>query len=372
MKDHGVYSTIDGAKSCAKTLKRVLDERGFLFPLHKCQRVVARAGGFRDWRDLETTLKTGERKIDAKVYEGALLKALPQPARPAVQAWLDKEPAPAWADVPYAYWIIYVLPYVMAMSALHRRMTLLRPGSGVGQRLRERLIQNLIMDVPGGRPDPRLEPDTASLVFEGDLATLFVDDVKHPRFSVEFEALVQAGVLTWDGRLLRVLPPRVDTIIDEVVDSAIGLAQHWSDGEGHVKELAEALAKALAAIGVRNAARLAKAIAEEGSSAYTNVNGSILTLLSEQAHEGELETLARTVALFAELRPSQAEIIRSSLPAKITAQYLPRHLGLSGAAIATWAARRPRWAEELVLAARTPEAFVRQVNAMAAAIRQAA
>ncbi len=48
-----MYSTINGAKKCAKDLKRLFDDSDFEFPLNKCQAVVARAGGYRDWRDLE-------------------------------------------------------------------------------------------------------------------------------------------------------------------------------------------------------------------------------------------------------------------------------------------------------------------------------
>lgn len=51
-----MFSTHDGAKKAAKKLKKTFDESGFDYPLNKCQTVIARAGGYRSWHDLEGAL----------------------------------------------------------------------------------------------------------------------------------------------------------------------------------------------------------------------------------------------------------------------------------------------------------------------------
>ena len=45
MKDATMYSTLDGAKKCAKQLKRLLQASAMIFPLSECQNAVAVAGG---------------------------------------------------------------------------------------------------------------------------------------------------------------------------------------------------------------------------------------------------------------------------------------------------------------------------------------
>lgn len=129
-----MYSTINGAKSRAKHLKQLFDDSGFCFPLHKCQAAIAKAGGFRDWRDLEGTLNKARRPVDPDAFQRRLLNALPQPCRPPVLAWLDNEPAETVRDKKAPpRWYRDVFPYLMATAALHRsRTALLRPGSGSG------------------------------------------------------------------------------------------------------------------------------------------------------------------------------------------------------------------------------------------------
>lgn len=174
-----MYSTLDGAKKCAKELKRLFEDSGFVFPLNKCQGPVARGGGFRDWHDLEAALSNSVRPIELGAFRKRLLVALPEPCRPPVLAWLDKDPAEAAPDRETPpRWYRDVFPYLMATAALHRsRSPLLRPGSGAGQRLREALVLGLLLNVHGGtRAVPWLEPDTLAFVFRGDLASLFQDD----------------------------------------------------------------------------------------------------------------------------------------------------------------------------------------------------
>ncbi len=368
-----MYSTINGAKSCAKRLKQLFDDSGFCFPLHKCQAAIAKAGGFRDWRDLEGTLSKARRPVDPDAFQRRLLNALPQPCRPPVLAWLDNEPAETVRDKKAPpRWYRDVFPYLMATVALHRsRTALLRPGSGLGQRLRQNLVVGLLVNTHGGlRAVPRLEPDTLALVLLGEPTVLFGGDANHPRFAVELQALTEAGILDVRPGMVRVLSPDPEAVMFHVMNGMAGKAQYWAEEGG--ADAASALRDALAAIGVRNAMRVADAIARQGSDAYLTASGPILELLSQSAETGELDTFAKAFRLFTTIRPANADFVRESVPAKISSQYLARHRQLSASKILSWTSAHPEWPDTLKTAVAEPAKFVMTVDAMATAIAAAA
>lgn len=368
-----MYSTLDGAKKCAKDLKRLFDNSGFLFPLHKCQSAIALAGGFRDWRDLEGALGRGTRPVDPAVFRKRMLAALPEPCSPPVLAWLDKDPPEMISDPETPpRWYRDVFPYLMATAVLHRsRTALLRPGSGAGQQLREALVVGLLLNTHGGaRAVPWLEPDTLALMFRGDLASLFRDDIRHPRFDTELEALTGAGILEVSEGRVKVLSPDPKAVAAHVADNRTGKAQHWAEEGG--AEAANALRDALAAIGVRNARRVADAISQLGSDAYITPSGPVLELLSELAEEGEVETFAKAYGLFASIRPMNAGFVRESVPAKISSRYLARHRGIDASKIMSWASDNPDWPDRLKETVGKPALFALTVDAMADAIASAA
>lgn len=373
MKDARVYSTHDGAKKCAKDLKQLFDSSGFLFPLNKCQSAVARAGGFRDWHDLEAALGNSARPIKPAAFRKRLLGALPEPCHPAVIAWLDNDPAEAAPDPDTPpRWYRDVFPYLMAASVLHRSRTdLLRLGSGAGQRLREKLVVGPLLNMHGGvRAVPRLEPDTLAFVFKGDLVSIFRDDVRHPRFKTELETLIAAGILDVREDRVRVLSPDTDAVAAYVADHKIGKAEYWAKQGGG--EAARALHDALAAIGVRGAGRVADAISRLGSEAYITPSGPVLELLSALAEEGELETFAKAYGLFATVRPMNADFVRESVPAKISSRYLAGHRRLDASRITSWTSRNPDWPDRLKATIAKPALFALTVDAMAGAIAGAA
>lgn len=367
-----MYSTLGGAKKCAKDLKRLFDGSGFHFPLNKCQTAVARAGGYQDWRALEGALDRAHRPVDPTAFRKRLLAALPEPCRPPLLAWLDKEPAEAAPDPETPpRWYRDVFPYLMATAALHRsRTALLRPGSGPGQRLREALVVGLLLNVHGGiRAVPRLEPDTLALVLRGDLPTLFRDDARHPRFETDLRALTDAGILDVREDRVRVLSPDREAVAAHVIEERAGKAHHWIEEGG--AEAVTALRDALAAIGIRNALRVADAIARHGSDAYITPSGPVLELMSELAEEGEVETFARAYRLFAAVRPANAGFVRESVPAKISSRYLARHRQLSPSKIVSWSAAHPEWPETLKSTVSEPALFALTVDTMATAITEA-
>lgn len=211
-----VYSTLEGAKARAKSLKRLFADSGIHFSLHQSQLALARAGGFQDWHDLQANLQTDGRTVDADVYRRRLKAALPLACHgPLLASWgPDPEPAEDVGDGIPVHFFRDVWPYVMAAEVLHRtRTTLIRPGSGVGQKLRAAMVSGVLLNIHGGlQSTPTLEPETLALDCPGDLATVFRDEAAHPRFAQELATLTEAGVIAVlddrsRGPIVRILAP---------------------------------------------------------------------------------------------------------------------------------------------------------------------
>lgn len=367
-----MYSTLKGAKQCAKTLKRVFDDSALIYPLHKCQAAVARAGGYADWRGMETALCGDPRPQEPSAFRRRLLGALPAPCLAPVRAWLDDEPAPdePIEGVPLR-WYRDTHPYMRAVRSLYVREPLLRPGSGVGQKLREQIMFDLLLNLQGGsRPMPWLEPNTMTFVFPGDLPFLFRKTQQHARFQQELQTLIDAGFLDWRGDEMRLLPPPGSNLEEEVRRDRAEMAQHWAQDGGHGPELINALREALSAIGVDKALRVAEAIALQDSSAYSTPSGAVLELLSELAAAGQIETFAHAVNLFATVRPANAAFVKASVPAKISDRYWVGKLGLRPGALLAWSAKNPHWSETLKISAADPADFIRNVEAFATAVQE--
>lgn len=366
-----MYSTIKGAKSCAKTLKALFDESGLLYPLNRCQTAVARAGGFRDWHDLEASLATGDRAVEPGAYRRRLLAALPHACRFPVRAdwegWRDDDDLDS--DGP-PHWIRDVWPYHFNSGVLHRARTpLLRPGSGAGQRLRLEIIETVMNSVRLGYPP--LDPETLDFVYDSDLPSLFGDLIDHPHFPREFSRLLDAGVCAWtstgpDGTgILRIHPP--EGLEEKVVTSAMGMAEYEASGGEPRGGDSGALKEALNRIGVDEAARIATAISNEGSQAYSTPSGAVLTLLSDLAREGRIETFGLAIRLFCTIRPESAAFVRAQVPAKIV-QYWCGPRGLSQARVAQWTSGHDGWAESLREALDDHLGFASEVERLSRAI----
>lgn len=368
-----MYSTIDGAKTCAKQVRRIFKESGFVFPLHKCQTAIARAGGFRDWHNLESTLSKGARELDAASFRKRLLAALPAPCQAPALAWLDGDAKESAVDPDTPpRWYRDTFPYLMAFAVLHgSRTALLRPGSGAGQRLRHRLVVGTLLNTRGEHGlTPLFEPDTLAFVIKGDPAVLFGEDRRHADFAKAVEALTEAGILEIGSDFVRVFAPDPNALANYIEQQRAGRAGHFL--ESNNPEAVFAIQDALAAIGVRNARRVADAIQRFGSADYTHAAGPMLDLLSALAAEGEIETFARACALLSAIRPQSANVLRDSVPAKINSQFFAAHRRLSGQRIVAWASRHPDWPDTLKAALAKPAQFARTADAMADAIASGA
>jgi len=362
-----MYSTIDRAKKCAKELKQLFESSGIFFPLHRCQLAVAHAGNYRDWNDLEGALSKASRPVDPQDFRRRLLDALPEPCRLPAMAWLDRDPHETELSpgIP-SRWYRDVFPYFMATATTHNKSPLLKPGSGAGQKLRERLVLGALLNSRGGGSVPWLDPDTLDLVLKGDIDTVFGEDARHARFETELDTLTAAGLIEIEDRSVRFRCPDADRVRRRVADDRAGKAQHWSGVDN--EEARISLHLALAAIGIRNGRRIADAIVTFGDAAYITPSGPVLTLLSELAAEGEVYCFAQAYVLFAMIRPHNAAFVRDSIPAKISSEFFARHRGLKGQRIISWANKNANWPDRLKDAVSKPPLFAATVAEMADAI----
>ena len=139
-----------------------------------------------------------------------------------------------------------------------------------------------------------------------------------------------------------------------VAEGKVEKAEYWAEAGG--AEAPRALHDALAAIGVRNAQR----VADEHSpvSARPHIppltSGPVLELLTTLAEDGEIETLAKAYGLFASIQPKSAAFIRGAVPARISSGYLVGHRGLGASKISLWAYDHPDWHDKLKAAIAKP------------------
>lgn len=273
-----MFSTLEGAKKFAKNLKTLFDDSGIIFPLNRCQKAAAIAGGFRDWHDLSGSLAGADRPVDPGAFRRRLIAFLPQPCWIPVLFWLDEgNLETADGDGLSRNYYRAVVPYVFSSSVIHRsKSALLRPGSGPGQRLRESMVVSLLL---GGKGDkrliPQLEPDTLALVVSGDTASLFGDDARHPRFEKDLASLVAAGIFEYEDGILRILPADKDEVAAHAARGFTDRAQYFAGVGGD-----EAI-EALSATGIEQATRVAEAVVGKGSETHITPSGPILEMLSK-------------------------------------------------------------------------------------------
>lgn len=370
-----MYSTLNGAKTCARDLQHLLADSGLLFPLNKSREAIAKAGGFRDWHDLEAGLKgSAHRTVDPVAYHRRLLNALPFPCRSPVQAHVDGEADPEenLTDPQYPrHWYRDAWPYERAITHIYMGHPLVRQGSGTGQRLRANLVLGPLLNLYGGQRDrAQLDPDTLALVYTGSLAYHFRQDFEHRNFQREFERLAEARILQWNGRELRIVPPEGLDVLAVVLRGHQSMLEHWGAETDHPQERLRSARDVLAHLGAPDATRLAQAIISQGSDAYVLASGATLDLMTAFAQERRVDALAHTYSVFAAIHPKEEHHLRERVPAKIAQGYLSRGLGLDHQAIERWAEAHPGWDAALAAALPDAAAFTSLVDRMAGEIAQ--
>ena len=115
--------------------------------------------------------------------------------------------------------------------------------------------------------------------------------------------------------------------------------------------------------------RIAKAIAEHGSAAYITPSGAVLDLLTQLAHEDDLEGFSRAFVILARAKPSNAAFVAAAVPGKIS-EYLVTRRAVAPEVLAKWTAANPSWTEDLQDAVRDPSRFPDAVMAMEQRIKR--
>jgi hypothetical protein len=114
--------------------------------------------------------------------------------------------------------------------------------------------------------------------------------------------------------------------------------------------------------------RIAKAIAEYGSAAYTTPSGAALTLLTQLAEEDNLTGFSRAFVILARAKPANAKSLAAAVPGKI-ANYLVTHRHVAPSSFTQWANAHPAWEADLQDAVRDPDRFENVVTSMADGMR---
>jgi hypothetical protein len=136
-------------------------------------------------------------------------------------------------------------------------------------------------------------------------------------------------------------------------------------------EALHGLSKEVPMISMDTELRIAKAISEQGSAAYTTESGPVLELMTQLADEDDLQGLSRAFVILARAKPPNAAFVAARVPAKIS-NFLIKHRHVDSSALLKWTAANPSWVEDLKDALRDPVCFEHAVEAMATAIKQAA
>jgi hypothetical protein len=113
---------------------------------------------------------------------------------------------------------------------------------------------------------------------------------------------------------------------------------------------------------------IAKAIAAQGSAAYSTPSGPVLDLMTRLLDADDLGAFSAAFVIFARAKPGNAAIVAAAVPGKVT-NFLVKHRGVDGHKLAAWAQANTDWAEDLKALVRDPARFPDAVEQMANAIK---
>lgn len=221
-----MYSSLAGAKKCAKQLHHILDAAGVDYPLAKCQAAVARAGGYKNWHELTGRVSA---RTDTHVpydYWGKLLDVLPEPCRAPIAWHLDGEAISSPKEPLSEKWIRAVVPYGIGLEVIHRsRSPILQPGTGKGQRLRLEIVSGILLNMEGGDDFTlRLDPESLAVTVSGEPGELLPGLRSKSGFNAALEAVINAGILKVENGITRVLAPEDHALRAEILERA----RHWN------------------------------------------------------------------------------------------------------------------------------------------------
>lgn len=136
-------------------------------------------------------------------------------------------------------------------------------------------------------------------------------------------------------------------------------------------EALHGLSQKVKSVSPETEARIANAIAEHGSAAYTSPLGAVLDLMTQLAENDDLAGFSQAVVILARTKPANAAFVTTAVPAKVS-NFLIRHRGINPQNLMIWTSKHPNWAEDLKHVVRQPDRFDRVVEAMAEAVKHQA
>lgn len=129
-------------------------------------------------------------------------------------------------------------------------------------------------------------------------------------------------------------------------------------------EALDGLSNEVKAVTPETQSRIAQAIAEHGSAAYTHASGAVLDLMTKLADEDDLQSFSRAFIILARAKPTNAASVASFIPAKIS-NFLIKHRSVDPQMMMSWVHHHPEWTDRLKDAVRDPERFETVVEATA-------
>lgn len=356
------------AKLIANKIARLMKDSGLSMPLHVCLEHTARAAGFANWQALVRTDLFDV--VDEDKFYGRLVRALPFPCRPAINAWRAKEPPPETIDGYPPRWFLDAFPYFMATIALHRRTPLLRPGSGAGQKMREKIVDHLTMTwAQNAFPAPLFDPTNFDLVFQGTPEEIFADLANLPAFQPACDRLVGEGILKLQHKSVRLATPGIESVKAHAIWGLADKTKMFMDNDP--SSISDPLYGALSLIGVRRAREIVEALLSYGDDRYIVTSGSLHEVLSQIANDGELDVFVHTLNVFAHILPHSAQELRDAVPAKIINQFVARNQSVPIGDAFRWMEKNPDWADRLRGSSVKATDFTAVVNTMIDEMRTA-
>ena len=363
-----MINTHKKAKEFATKLNSLLKASGLHFPLNACLEVTARAARFPNWQALVRTSPFPS--IDETEFYDRLLEILPFACRPPVNAWRAGDPVPETVPGYPPRWYFDAIPYFLATMALHRRTPVLSPGSGVGQKMRARIVEHLTMTwQQNGFAAPLLDPVTLDFLFQGRPDDIFAEFKGDPVFERERERLIREGTLKLEPKAVRLASPGIEAVKAHAIWSRASKVKDWIEHDAG--SAGEALYEVLSLIGVRRARDIADALLSYGDAGYITAAGPLRDVLSQIANDGDLDVFVHALNVFAYILPGSARELRDAVPAKILNEFVARNRRVPIAGAFRWMQANSDWADKLRSTVDRPAAFTVTVNAMVKEMRAA-
>ena len=208
-----MYSTLNGAKKCAKQLRHILHNCHLIYPLAKCQEAVAKAGGYSDWHDLTQKIANREQRNLPYDYWGRLIDALPEPCHSPVESYLvSKSDERSETDL----WKEYILPYCSSLEKAHRiKTSMLQPGSGKNHKLRLEIFSTILLYAQKCcDPLSKLDPESMTMYVQGVPNIILPGLAEHPDFTDAIGELIAENILRVDGQGTRILVPTTELRVE--------------------------------------------------------------------------------------------------------------------------------------------------------------